>query len=91
MPVPLDEEVSFAPDLAVEVISKTDDWSAIVAKANQYLKAGTSLVWVIDPYLKGVFVFHENDPFPQILKPEQELEGENVIPGFKLKVSDLFV
>src|SRR5690349_5329174 len=33
MPEPIDEEVPFGPALAAEVISRTDDWSAIVAKA----------------------------------------------------------
>ncbi len=90
MPDPIDEEAPFAPDLAAEVISRTDDWSAIVAKAQQYLASGVKLIWSIDPYTKGVFVFRPGDSYPQILKQDDELDGETVVPGFKLKVRILF-
>ena len=89
LPAPLDEEIPIAPDLAVEIISRTDDWSEIAAKANQYLQAGSRLVWAVDPYTKSVFVFRPNQPM-MLLNANAELEGENVLPGFKLSVSALF-
>jgi Uma2 family endonuclease len=89
MPEPLDEEVPFAPDLAVEVISRTDDWSAIVAKANEYLAAGTQLVWVVDQYGQGVFVFRPDQRY-HLLTLDDELDGEDIVPGFKLGIKTLF-
>lgn len=91
MPELLDSEVPFAPDLAVEVISSNDDWKANVDKAKQYLQAGTQLVWVVDPYTKSVFVFRDKENLNfRIVRGEDDLDGEEVVPGFKLKVSALF-
>ena len=52
-----DSEIPFAPDLAVEVMSRTDDWSEIAQRTRAYLKAESKLVWVVDPYEQNVFVF----------------------------------
>lgn len=90
MPTRIDEDVPFAPDLAVEVISRNDDWSEIIGKVRQYQQAGVSLIWVIDPYGREVFVYHQNDPLPRLLGPTEQLDGENIVPGFKLDVSILF-
>ena len=37
------------PDLVVEIISPTDRQYDVTEKAFAYLKAGTRLVWVIEP------------------------------------------
>lgn len=84
-----DAEIPFAPDLAVEVISRTDDWSEIADKATQYLQSGTRLVWVVDPYTKSVFVFRPAQPM-KLLNNTDALDGFEVLPGFKLEVSKLF-
>lgn len=89
MPALNDEDVPFAPDLAVEVMSRTDDWSDISRRARNYLQAGSQLVWVIDPYEQNVFVF-KSGQHVTMLPPDANLEGENILPGFKLKVSELF-
>ena len=91
LPELIDEEVPFAPDLAVEVISSNDDWKAIVEKARQYLQAGTRLVWVVDPYTKSVFVFRDRQEGAfEVVTGANELNGEKVVPGFKLKIELLF-
>ena len=83
--------VAVPPDLAVEVISPTDVWSEIVDKNSQYQQAGVPLVWLLDPYSQVVFVYRLNSGLvPQVLGPEADLDGENIVPGFKLKVSNLF-
>jgi Uma2 family endonuclease len=91
LPANIDDFIPFAPDLAVEVISGNDDWKAIVAKVDAYLQAGVRLVWVIDPYTHAVFVFRPTTGLVfQTMRDEEELDGEDVIPGFKLKVKALF-
>jgi Uma2 family endonuclease len=79
-----------APDLAVEVISPSDIWFEIQDKIGEYLQAGVQLVWLIDPRSKLVFAYHPGDLKPLTLDVNDELDGEDVIPGFKLKVSELF-
>src|SRR5262245_18470789 len=38
-----------APDLAVEILSPADDSRVVLDKVGEYLRAGTRLVWVLDP------------------------------------------
>ncbi len=78
------------PDLAVEVVSRTDVTFNVDDKVEDYLKAGVRLVWVINPRNKLVFVYHPNADKPQVLGLKDELDGENIIPGFKLPVKTLF-
>jgi Uma2 family endonuclease len=82
--------VPVPPDLAVEVISPGDEWSAIIQKIREYQQAGVSLIWSIDPYTPCVFLYHQSDIYPTILKLDDNLDGENLIPGFTLKVATLF-
>ncbi len=43
-----------APDLAVEVLSKSNTKSEMVRKLDEYFKAGVKLVWLVDPKTKTV-------------------------------------
>jgi Uma2 family endonuclease len=87
----VDDVLPFAPDLAIEVFSQTDGWKNTLKKARLYLKAGTKLVWIIDPYTKSVLVFRPNEEIPARVSGDTELSGEGaVLPDFKLKLSKLF-
>jgi len=79
----------FPPDLAVEVVSRTDVWFDVSNKAAEYLEAGVPLIWVIFPPDQQVFVHSPGQKIKTLLS-DDELDGGNVIPGFKLKVSVLF-
>ena len=77
------------PDLAVEVVSPSDKHYDVTKKALAYLKAGTRLVWVIEPVAKTVMVYRsENDS--TVLNYEDTLTGENIVPGFACPVAKLF-
>ncbi len=39
----------FAPDLAVEIVSPSDRYSAVLRKVGEYLAAGVRAVWVVTP------------------------------------------
>ena len=91
LPHTIDDTVPLAPDLAVEIISGSDDWKNVINKAASYLRAGVGLVWVVDPYTQAVFVFTATTwPDFDKLRGERELEGDPVLPGFRLKVRDIF-
>jgi Uma2 family endonuclease len=90
VPERTDEEAPFAPDLAVEVISKNDDWSQVIARVRQYQAAGVKLIWVVDPYTPAVLVYHPQDAMPTSLGVNDHLDGENILPGFSFRVGDLF-
>jgi Uma2 family endonuclease len=92
MATPPDEEITVAPDLAVEIVSKNDTAYEIEKKVNQYQQWGVGLVWIIYPVSRTVAVYRVADGLkPQVLKDEDELEGFEILPSFKLKVNALFV
>ncbi len=77
------------PDLAVEVVSPNDLYYEVEEKVQEYLNAGVSLVWVIDPEVRVVRV-HRADSTAAYLTENDELSGEDVLPGFRCRVRSLF-
>ena len=77
------------PDLAVEVLSPSNRRKQIEEKIAEYLKAGTKLVWIVDPMDRTVTIYRE--PLKgTVLRSGVMLEGEDVLPGFQCRVSSLF-
>ncbi|RKU14731.1 hypothetical protein C6501_07790 [Candidatus Poribacteria bacterium] len=77
------------PDLAVEVVSPTDSQSKVVEKALAYLKAGTRLVWIIEPIGKTVTVYRSETEIKTLTRKDT-LTGEDVVEGFSCPVAQLF-
>jgi Uma2 family endonuclease len=77
-----------APDLAIEVLSPTNDERMMRRKVINYLAAGTT-VWVFDPLEETVEV---NVPGKAvvILRIGDTLDGGDVLPGFKIELKDVF-
>jgi Uma2 family endonuclease len=78
-----------APDLAVEVTSPNDFYDEVEVKVREYLSAGVRLVWVVHPPTRTARV-HRADGAETKLREADELSGEDVIPGFRCRVSELF-
>ena len=78
-----------APDLAVEVLSPSNTPAAMHAKVADYLAAGTRRVWVVDPEAKTVTVY-ATLLWPRRLVDEATLDGDDVIPGFQVRVGEIF-
>ena len=78
-----------APDLAVEIVSRTQNAHELARKALDYLQAGTKMVWVVDPESKTVAVYTPPNQI-RILCEDEVLDGGDVLPGFQIKVGDLF-
>ena len=81
--------LSIAPDLAVEVISPNDLAWEVDRKVAEYLGAGVPLVWVVHPEARAVRV-HRASGQVSWLREEDELSGEDVIPGFLCRVTTIF-
>jgi Uma2 family endonuclease len=58
-------------------------------KVQEYLDAGTQLVWVVDPESQTATVFHP-DGRSSFLSAEDALDGEDVLPGFRLALSEVW-
>ncbi|HEY4001113.1 MAG TPA: Uma2 family endonuclease [Candidatus Xenobia bacterium] len=86
-----DEDTWFegGPELAVEVLSRGDRPGQVKRKVIQYLQAGSRLVWVFDPRRKRVHIYRQNGTV-QVLGGAATLDGEDVLPGFQLPLSDAF-
>ena len=61
----------------------------MVRNFNEYLGAGVRLVWVVNPPTRTVRV-HRADGTVADLREADELAGEDVLPGFRCRVGDLF-
>jgi Uma2 family endonuclease len=83
-----------APDLAVEVISPGDLAYEVEEKVAECLGAGVPLVWVVNPPTHTVRI-HRPKASPRgpiaELSGDDEITGEDVLPGFSCKVSEFFV
>jgi Uma2 family endonuclease len=78
------------PDLVVEVRSKNDTQPEIDHKVNDYLQAGVHVVWVADPDAQTVTAYRPGLA-PQVFGPQDTLMVDDVIPGFRMPVRDVFV
>jgi Uma2 family endonuclease len=77
------------PDLAVEILSPSERPADVHAKIGDYLAAGTRIVWVIDPSRRQVRVYRSLLQ-PIALDETKLLEGDEVLPGFSVRVARLF-
>ena len=78
-----------APDLAVEVLSPNDLAADVHKKIDQYLGAGVRLIWVVIPETREVRI-HRSDRTVSQIGIDGELTGEDVVPGFRCRVAELF-
>jgi Uma2 family endonuclease len=90
--LPVDRQgfLELVPDLVVEVISPSDRFNDVTRKVAIYLDAGVQCVWLIQPLRKRVFV-HDRGMAPLELANDDFLEGQDIIPGFQMRVADIFL
>jgi Uma2 family endonuclease len=77
------------PQLVVEVLSPSDQMTKVTRRLGQYFKRGVSLVWLVDPEMRSVAVYRA-DKYPLVLDETDELSAEDVLPGFRCGVAELF-
>jgi Uma2 family endonuclease len=77
------------PDLAVEVISPSERRAEIDAKVADYLRAGTQMVWVVEPATRTVTVYTPSSS-PRRLSATDMLDAGLLIPGLALPINELF-
>ena len=77
------------PDLAVEVLSPGDTLYDVEEKVVDWLSAGTRMVWLVNPKQHTIHVYR-----PQVatvtLNEKDQLEGQDVLPGFRCLVAEIF-
>lgn len=81
--------VALHPDLAVEIVSPNDLAEDVEARINDYLQAGTPLLWVVYPNVRSVHIFRP-DGTANRRREGEELIGEEVLPDFRCPVNEIF-
>jgi Uma2 family endonuclease len=87
--VPQTEAWDVIPDLAVEVVSESNTANSVVIKIEEYFRAGASRVWVVYPVVKKIYIY-DSPATVSILQLGDELDGADVLPGFRVALSTLF-
>ncbi len=80
--------IEIAPDMLVEVLSPSNTTKQILAKLREYFARGVRLVWVIAPEDRALTV-HRTPEEGRLLHETASVTGEDVLPGFTCRVSDL--
>lgn len=88
-PVPDDGGWEVVPDLAVEVISRNETDRKIQKKLREYSHAGVRQVWLVRPLDETVSVYRSPRDVT-IYGAKEELDGGDVLPGFRLPLAPLF-
>jgi Uma2 family endonuclease len=86
---PDDAIAELVPDLAVEVLSKSNTLAEIELKLDNYFEAGVRLAWVIDPKKERAKVYTSRSRMQEI-STDSPLVGGKVLPGFRLPLRDVF-
>ena len=81
--------MDLVPDLVVDVISPSERPGHITTKIVTYLNTGVRIVWLVDLENRSITV-HAADRPPRTLTIDDELDGGEVLPGFRLRVADIF-
>jgi Uma2 family endonuclease len=76
------------PDLAVEVLSPGDRRGRVEQKLNLWLESGARSVWLVNPRKRTVEVISTTGE-RRLLHETDELVDDTV-PGFRVKVSEIF-
>jgi Uma2 family endonuclease len=77
------------PDLAVEVLSPGDTASEMQAKVQDWLRAGTGQVWVVDPAHRTISIYRPSAPV-EVFTDSDELKVADLLPGLRLIVANVF-
>ncbi|MFD2571409.1 Uma2 family endonuclease [Spirosoma soli] len=76
------------PDFVIELASESDDLVHLKKKMEKYLQNGVRLAWLVDPFGQQTIIYHtEGNPITKSFT--EELSGEDVLPGFAIKLQDL--
>ena len=83
-----------SPDFVIELVSPSDlknqRYADLQNKMQEYLNNGVKLGWLIEPSAKTVEIYRSQRSV-EILNNSQTLSGENILPGFTLNLTEIFI
>jgi Uma2 family endonuclease len=73
----------------IEVLSVGNTYGEMTRKRREYFQAGVQLLWIVDPRERNVTIYRNvNDPIT--VREGTILDGEHVLPGWKVDTGELF-
>lgn len=75
--------------LAIEVTSPSNTFHELARRIQQYLDGGTKAVWVFETARREIHIYSAGSR-TRILTPEDVLQDSVLLPGFSVRVADLF-
>lgn len=77
------------PDFVIELLSESDPLKQTQDKMQEWLDNGCRLGWLLDPARKQTFVYRPSQAPEALSGFDQQLSGEDVLPGFVLDLGQL--
>jgi Uma2 family endonuclease len=87
--LPSEDAWDVIPDLVAEVVNRRDKASEMIARIEEYFRAGVRLVWLVFPRQRLVQVWGSSAA-NRVVEVGDVLEGGDVVPGFRLDLTELF-
>lgn len=78
------------PDFVVELRSKNDNMEPLPSKMREYIENGARLGWLIDRKNKKVEIYRPGQDV-EVLDNKSALSGEDVLPGFVLDLTEVWI
>jgi Uma2 family endonuclease len=78
------------PDLVIEIDLTSAKKPGGQQRILEYLEAGVRLVWAIDVHTRTAMAYRP-DGSARLVRSDEALEAEEVVPGFRLTLADLFL
>jgi Uma2 family endonuclease len=78
-----------APDLAIEVLSPSDNYAEVEEKVFDWLDAGARLVIVFNPRKRSATAYRSRSSI-RVHTDSETLDASDVVPGWMFKVSQAF-
>jgi Uma2 family endonuclease len=86
---PVNEFVRFAPDLCIEIIPLSEDRKEMMREVDEYFESGARQVWHLFPETERLRLYTSPAEFTD-LGADDDLDGGDLLPGFRRRVADLF-
>ena len=77
------------PDFVVEIDLTSAKKPGGQQRILDYLEAGVRLIWAIDPHSRSSTVYRP-DGSGRLVRGDESLDGEDVLPGLRVRLADLF-
>ena len=78
------------PDLAVEVISPSENAFDVQTKIRTYLDKGMEQVWVVYPAIREIYQYRRGEQTVRIYTGSEQIDTESLFPGLILTLDAIF-